>query len=482
MSAQNDFLAFKAFQLIIKFYSKNSNSISSSNSNNNNIMLLRLVCKTFNVFVNDFVLNNISTLNISCSFDPSCWETLRKRIRMMPNLTCLNLIRYNMYRWYDFYKDDYYKDDYDIIVTEPNLALFVQSTLSDLSTLKLTSLGIMYGSDEGNASLLAPNIAELTKFTSLTSLSLETPLALQLVPSVAGLTDLIFLKFEFNNIETPTTAYSAQVLEEMIRPLAQTLCSLSNLTDLDLGNNRLEDSHIRLLASSLERLTDITSINLEANHIKDHGMELLAGSIYKMPNLTSVNFGCNNIRFSYLDSFLSSLDKLKLTDLNLSHNFINDGVYVFLASLAKQTHLISLNIEGCYFRSSETARDQLEQTFAKLTNLRCLNLSSNNFEVFAGSLVNLTNLTKLDLINNCLGSDEISLLAPSLMRMTSMTYLNLKLNQIRGLAGAQSLIPILRGMKHLKFLKIDWYELGKEGKALLLDFVKEMPKLNCDFI
>ena len=480
MSTQNDCLAkaakaistntnnLLAFQLVLKFYSKNNKS-QNNKLDLSIIMLLRQVCSTFN----KLVLNYISTLNISCSFEPSCWESLTKLIRMMPNLTCLNLMLFDMSHGYGFY-DDYY------IATEPNLALFFQSSLSDLSRLNLTSLGIMYGHNEGvNASLLAPSIAELTNLISLT---LETPLADQLVPSLANLTNLTSLKFEFNNIETPKTAYSAQVLEKMIPSLAQTLCSLPNLTDLDLGCNRLEDSHIRLLAPSLKRLPNITSINFNANHIADHGMELLAGSIDKMPNLTSVNFGCNKIRFYYLDSFLSSIDKLKLTDLNLSHNFINDVAYAFLASLAKQTHLISLNIEGCYFRSSETVRDQLEQTFAKLTNLRCLNLSSNNFEVFAGSLVNLTNLTKLDLKNNCIGSDEISLLAPSLMRMTSMTSLNLKLNKIRGLVGAQSLIPILRKMEYLKFLKICWYELGKEGEALLLDFVKNMPELKCEFI
>ena len=214
MLAQNNLLDNTeyslAFQLVIQSYCKyNSNK-------NSNIMRLRLVCSTFD----KLVLNFISTLNISCSFDKNCSETLRKSIRMMPNLTCLNLILFDNSHGYGIYDDYGDYGDYYIIVTEPNLALFFQSILSDLSRLKLTSLGIRYDSNgEVNASLLAPSLSELTKFTSLTSLSLVTPLAVKLVPTIAGLTDLTSLKFEFNNIETPNTPFSAPLLAKMILQL-----------------------------------------------------------------------------------------------------------------------------------------------------------------------------------------------------------------------------------------------------------------------
>jgi Ran GTPase-activating protein (RanGAP) involved in mRNA processing and transport len=482
MSAQNDCLAkaakttstntnnLLAFQLVLKLCSKN-------NKNQNNkldislIMLLRQVCSTFN----KLVLNYISTLNICCSFEPSCWETLAKFIRMIPNLTCLNLMLFDMSHGYGFYDDDYY------IVTEPNLALFFQSILSDSQGLKLTSLGIKYDSNEKvNASLLAPSLAELTK---LTSLSLETPLAHQLVPSLANLTNLTSLKFEFNNNETPNTPFSASLLEKIVPSLAQNLCSLPNLLNLDLGCSRLEDSNIVLLAHSLDYQPNLISINLEHNHITNAGLKLLAPSIGKMANLSSVKLRSNKISFSDSESFLSSLGKLtKLTELDLGYNFINGyGVSALLPILTILTDLTFLDLESCYIRSIDTIRDSLEQSFAKLTNLKCLSLSNNNNEAIVPIIVNLTNLTNLNLSKNRLGPDEISLLAPSLMRMTSMTSLNLKCNQIEGLAGAQSLIPILRGMKHLKFLKIDGYNLRTEGKALLVDIFRTMPELRYQF-
>jgi len=119
-------------------------------------MWLRIVCSTFN----KMILYYISTLNICSTFDTNCWQSIRKRIRMIPNLTCLNLILF---------------DDHFI---KPNLSLFFQSILSDL--LKLTSLGIKYNSNGNvNANLLTSDIANLT---NLTSLSIETPVTHQFVP------------------------------------------------------------------------------------------------------------------------------------------------------------------------------------------------------------------------------------------------------------------------------------------------------------
>jgi Ran GTPase-activating protein (RanGAP) involved in mRNA processing and transport len=126
-------------------------------------------------------------------------------------------------------------------------------------------------------------------------------------------------------------------------------------------------------------------------------------------------------------------------------------------------------------------RIKLERLFNKLPNLKCLSLANNKLKLGIPSLAKLTNLMSLDLSNNDLGSDEILLLAPSLMRMTSMTSLNLECNPIEGLAGAQSLIPILRGMKHLKFLKIDGFHLGEQGEELLVDIFRTMPGLKYEF-
>jgi Leucine-rich repeat (LRR) protein len=467
----------QAFQLVLKFYSKNNN-----NQNNNNLMRLRLVCSTFN----NLVLNNILRLNIRCSYERDCCKTLRRSIRMMPNLTCINLEIYNNHEMRDEY-------GYFIKVTESNLTEFLYSIVNNLP--KLTSLGIRYGSnsvEDVNTELLANSIATLTALKSLyldvpangivklttlksTSLKVPAPQAYKLVPILDKLSYLKSLKIQ---------------CESIIPLLAQTLANTNmNLTKLDLSHNKIGDSEIALLVPGLTKQTDLVSLILANNLITDAGMELLGPIICQMTKLTSINIKCNKISSLFtMASFVFSLNKHKLqnlTGINLGSNCVSsNGYYIsLLGTIAERTNLTSLGLDGCCFVSMRKCygRKKLERVFNKLPNLKCLSLANNKLKLGVPSLAKLTNLMSLDLSNNDLGSDEISLLAPSLIRMTNMTSLNLESNPIEGLAGAQSLIPILRGMGDLKFLKIDGFHLGAEGEDLLLDVFRTMPELRYEF-
>lgn len=419
---------------------------------NNNAMWLRQVCTTFNIFV----LNYTSKLNICCSFDTNCWKSLTKLIRMMPNLTCLNLIL----------------DDHFISVLESNLALFFHSILRDL--LKLTSLSIKYNcTGDINVNLLTSDIAKLT---NLTSLSLKIPVTRHFVPIFANLPKLKSLQFQFKNIYEPIKP-KKDLFAQLISSFSQTLAN-SNMTlgKLDLSHNRLKDSEIQLLVPGLDKLINLISINFKDNHITDEGIEMLVPIISKMTKLKTVNFRSNRIRFSKYNSFLSILHKLpELTDLNIGDNFImKDGFLVLLPILSTLTNLTSLGIDS---PRQKIIKDLLGSSLVKLTNLKCLSLPYTNFEVLEQTLPTLTNLMILNLNSHYITPEELSLLKPSLIRMTSMT---LESDEIRGLPGAESLIEIFTNMKNLNFLKIDGFHLGSEGKELLLDVFRTMPKLRYD--
>jgi hypothetical protein len=465
----------QAFQFVIKFCSNNNNT------NNNNLMILRLVCSTFN----NLVLNNILRLNIRCSYERDCCKILRRSIRMMSNLTCLNLEIYHNYEMRAEY-------GHYIKVTESNLTEFLHSIVNNLP--KLTSLGIRYGSnsvEDVNTELLANSIATLTALKSLsldvptngivklttlksTSLKVPEPQAYKLVPILDKLSYLKSLKIK---------------CESIIPLLAQTLANTNmNLTKLDLSHNKIGNSEIALLVPGLTKQTDLVSLILANNLITDAGIELLGPIICQMTKLTSINIKCNNISSLFtLASFVFSLNKHKLqnlTDINLGSNCRSyDGYISLLGTLAERTNLTSLGLDGCCSVSmcNFYGRIKLERVFNKLPNLKCLSLANNKLKLGVPSLAKLTNLMSLDLSNNDLGSDEISLLAPSLIRMTNMTSLNLESNPIEGLAGAQSLIPILRGMGDLKFFKIDGFHLETEGEDLLLDVFRTMPELRYEF-
>jgi hypothetical protein len=434
----------EAFMLVLKFCL------------NNNAMWLRQVCTTFNIFI----LNYTSKLNICCSFDTNCWKSLTKLIRMMPNLTCLNLILL---------------DDHLISVLESNLALFFQSILRDL--LKLTSLGIKYNSTgDINANLLTSDIANLT---NLTSLSLKIPVTRHFVPIFVNLPKLKSLTFQFKNIYEPIKP-KKYLFIQLISSFAQTLAN-SNMTleKLDLSHNRLKDSEIQLLVPGLNKLINLISINFDDNHITDEGIEMLVPIISKMTKLKTVNFRSNRISFSKYNSFLCILDKLpELTDLNIADNFImKDGFLILLPILATLTNLTSLSLDS---PRQKIIKDLLTSSLVKLSNLKCLSLPYTNFEVLEQTLPTLTNLMILNLNSHYITPEELSLLKPSLIRMTSMTSLTLESDEIRGLPGAESLIEIFTSMKNLNFLKIDGFHLGSEGKELLLDIFRTMPKLRYD--
>ena len=448
MISQNDYLTnikySLVFQLALKFCSKN---------NNNHIMLLRIVCRTFN----KLVLYYISKLNICCSFDSNCWESLTKLIRMMPNLTCLNLILF---------------DDNFISAIKPNVALFLRELL------KLTSLNIKYNSSGNvNANLLTSDIANLT---NLTSLSLETPVTHQFVPIFSNLPKLKCLKFQFKTIYEPIRP-KKDLFAQVIFSLAQTLANANmTLIKLDLSHNRLKDSEIQLLLPGLDKLINLTSINFENNHVTDEGIEMLVPIIGKMTKLKEVNFSSNRISFSKYNSFLFILDKLpELTDLNIGDNFIMKDEFLVLSPiLATLTNLTSLGLDS---PRQKIIKDLVASSLTKLTNLKCLSLPYTNFEILEQTLPTLTNLMILNLNSHYINSEQLSLLTPSLIRMTNMKSLTIESNELRDLPGVQSLIEIFTKMKHLNFLKIDGFHLGAEGKDVLLDVFRTMPELRYEF-
>jgi hypothetical protein len=156
---------------------------------------------------------------------------------------------------------------------------------------------------------------------------------------------------------------------------------------------------------------------------------------------------------------------------------MKDGFLVLLPILARLTNLTSLGLDS---PRQKIIKDLLASSLVKLTNLKCLSLPYTNFEVLEQSLPTLRNLTILNLNSHYIRPEELSLLKPSLIRMTSMTSLTLESDEIRGLPGAESLIEIFTSMKNLNFIKIDGFHLGSEGKELLLDVFRIIPKLRYD--
>ena len=82
-----------------------------------------------------------------------------------------------------------------------------------------------------------------------------------------------------------------------------------------------------------------------------------------------------------------------------------------------------------------------------------VNFDKMNTEITLPTLTNLM-ILNLNSHSHYIKPEQLSLLTPNLIRMTSTKSLTIESNYLRGLPGVQSLIEIFTNMKHLNFLKI----------------------------
>ncbi|MHB0946390.1 MAG: leucine-rich repeat domain-containing protein [Sedimentisphaerales bacterium] len=187
--------------------------------------------------------------------------------------------------------------------------------------------------------------------------------------------------------------YYFRIDNKILQELAKLFGSMSNLTKLYLGLNKLTD------VSVLGELTNLTQLDLSRNKLTDI---FLLG---ELTNLTQLDLNRNQL----VD--ISVLGKMtNLTQLYLSGNQFTD-----ISVLWKLTNLTQLDL----------SRNKLTDisVLGKLTNLTRLNLSGNQF-ADVSVLWKLTNLTQLDLSKNKL--TDISVL----WKLTNLTQLDLSRTQL----------------------------------------------------
>ncbi|KAH7571175.1 hypothetical protein JRO89_XS05G0263900 [Xanthoceras sorbifolium] len=200
---------------------------------------------------------------------------------------------------------------------------------------------------------------------SMTELNLQGCNFIGSIPASLGnltkLTDLIISLNNFSSCIPPS------------------LSNLQSVTRLDLRGNRF----VGTIPENFVNLTQLSSLDLSDNQLSGPIPSSLSG----LSNLESF-YLFNNSLNGTIPSSISEL--VKLSSISVSSNYLSGEPYMF----AKLTNLKNLDL------SSNNLSGNLEPyLFAKLTNLKNLDLSSNNFN---GNLepyvfTNLTNLYFLDL-------------------------------------------------------------------------------------
>ncbi|CAM9752345.1 unnamed protein product [Chrysoparadoxa australica] len=188
--------------------------------------------------------------------------------------------------------------------------------------------------------------------------------------------------------------------------LAKVVHSASNLTALVLQCNLIDDDLLRMLMTGLIRNSTITYLDVSHNRISNHGTRLLCKLLGDTSVLTSLNLADNQIHAEggrYLGRALRVNESL--LDLNLRLNQLTDeGTGMLLEGLCDNTTLTSLNLSGNNISESScsTMSILLRDSNKRLAylDLSCNNLQNDDVHLLRVAISSNTSLTSVDLRMN----------------------------------------------------------------------------------
>jgi hypothetical protein len=256
------------------------------------------------------------------------------------------------------------------------------------------------------------------------------------------------------------------------RQLAETVSSLTTLTQLNFSNNNhfvkldcfplltnlteLTITKISIKLNSILSLTRLRKLNI-SNNYNYMGKEFL-GHLSQLVNLNELIMSRNRHDKSETVALEYSLSKMpEITSLNISYTNLPA---INLLSMPKLQKLDVSHIENIQY-----------SIFISLTQLTSLNLDGFNIMTIQNLpiLSCMTNLISLSLCNNQITSN-----LPILSCMTSLISLNLSYNQITS-NGLLQLLPMFYRMKDLTTLELAYNHLRpRKDRAILL---QEIPWL-----
>ncbi|CAM9880866.1 unnamed protein product [Ectocarpus sp. 4 AP-2014] len=190
--------------------------------------------------------------------------------------------------------------------------------------------------------------------------------------------------------------------------LAKAIQGTQTMASLVLQGNLIDDDLMRMLMTGLIRNSTITYLDVSHNKITNHGARLLSKLL-----------GENSV----------------LTTLNLADNQIHaeGGRYIGRA-LRGNTSLVTLNLR--LNRLTDEGGRMLIEGLHDNPTLACLNLSANSIAREACSSLSMVLrkpgkvLATLDLSCNELQDDDIRLLCVALERNSSLTSIDLRMNDV----------------------------------------------------
>ncbi|XP_022727892.1 receptor-like protein 12 [Durio zibethinus] len=261
-------------------------------------------------------------------------------------------------------------------------------------------------------------------------------------PSLGNLTQLTLLSFAYNQLtgQFPSwlenlgqLTYLSLAANQLMSPIPFWLGNLTQLTILDLGQNKLQGE----IPQSIFNLGNLRTLYLHANQLNGTlrfesflnlgnliELQLSGNYLSLLTNITINrtvskfrNLGLAFCNLPEFPDFLREQDKLEI--LELSGNKIHGQIPKWVWEMSKE----SLS----YLGLSSNFLTGFDQPISSMTNLRMLNLYSNNLQ---GSIpIPPPSIFSYSISNNSLTGE----FSPLLCNLSSLAFLDLSSNNISGM-------------------------------------------------
>ena len=309
----------------------------------------------------------------------------------------------------------------------------------------------------------------------------------------------------------PLEAYSVSALPALAALIGRT----ASLTALDLSRNRLGDAGALVVAAAIEAHCRLRRVNLAANAIGCEGCRALAGALLRSGSVTSANLLRNHwdeasaaalAAVAAQRAGLRSLCGLGLTEqtLALEHEGLEPHDAHLLASdYRSHGSLTALHLYDN--RLGAAGVGVLAAAMAASGTVSLLDLSSNllggaddpvrlvfvpsavGTAALAAALAGATALRSLILYDNALGPKGGALLAAALRRESSLTLLDLRLNQLCGVdsfGNGEFTVEVMRSLANaldtnetLSWLRLEHNAVPRHAAGWLRDAARRRPGL-----
>lgn len=229
--------------------------------------------------------------------------------------------------------------------------------------------------------------------------------------------------------------------------IGQALPNNTSLMYLDISSNRFGSAGAISMFSQAGAFGQLESLILSRNLIGDDSGPTLANQLSRAKSLRYLDLSRNNFTKNILKYLLQAYDNgCRVSNLNLSHNKISDGLEYLCHILKTHSKIRNLNLSSNKIGDSGIAK--LMESLEQNTSLSILDLSqtectSKGAAAISYVLVNNKPLQKLYLSNNKISDDGGVRLFEALEANTTLVSIFLKNNEMRDKT-ANTLIKILK--------------------------------------